>query len=141
MSAEAILSGCKKAKRTGPANWIACCPAHDDKSPSMTVRELEDGRVLLHCFGGCSVESIIGALGVPWDALFPEKPISGDFKPPHRKPFPAADILAAVADDAMRVAVFAANVGRKDCEITLDDYVGMLNAAGRILEARRLALG
>jgi DNA primase len=34
-------------------SWTACCPAHNDKGPSLAIRETEDGRVLLHCFAGC----------------------------------------------------------------------------------------
>lgn len=140
MKADLILNGCKKVRRTGPANWIACCPAHEDRSPSMTVRELEDGRTLIHCFAGCSVEQILGALGLGFDALFPDKPIAADFKPPHRRPFPAADVLAACADDCLHVAVFAANLAQ-GVKIEPQQYLDMLDAAGRVQEARRLALG
>lgn len=141
MKSNLIISACKKAKRTGPANWIMCCPAHEDRSPSMTLRELEDGRILLHCFAGCSVEQILGVLGLSFDALFPDKPIT-DFKPAHRRPWPAADVLAACADDIMHIAVFVANLGHKaEPEITPEQYMDFLRAAGRILEARRLALG
>lgn len=140
MKADLVLSACKKVRQTGPSNWIACCPAHDDRSPSMTVREFDDGRVLLHCFGGCSVEEILGALGLKWDALFPDKPITQDFKPAHRRPFPAGDVLAAVADDAFHVALFAANLAH-GAKVTPEEYVAMLEAAGRISEGRRLALG
>ena len=141
MKADLILSGCRKVKQTGPSNWIATCPAHEDRSPSMTVREFDDGRVLLHCFAGCSVESILGALGLKWDALFPDKPPQGDFKPPHRRPFPAADVLAAVADDCALICVTMANLGKPSVKITAEEYTEMFNAAGRVLEARRIALG
>ena len=53
---------------------------------------LEDGRVLVHCFAGCGVSEILGAVGLDFDALFPPKPI--DHAPPMRRPFPAADVLA-----------------------------------------------
>jgi len=52
MSATPVLDRLDKVKQTGPDRWIACCPAHDDKSPSLAVRELDDGRILLHDFGG-----------------------------------------------------------------------------------------
>jgi hypothetical protein len=49
-----------KARRTG-ANWMARCPAHDDRNPSLSISE-EGGKVLLHCFAGCAQRSVIDAL-------------------------------------------------------------------------------
>ena len=42
--------GCRP-KPAGEGTWQAHCPAHDDRSPSLSIREAEDGRVLLHDFG------------------------------------------------------------------------------------------
>jgi putative DNA primase/helicase len=42
--------------------WTACCPAHDDHDPSLSIREGDAGRALLHCFAGCRQEDIIAAL-------------------------------------------------------------------------------
>ena len=51
MSLERLLNGLSKVKgRKG--SWTASCPAHADKSPSLAIRQVEDGRILLHCFGG-----------------------------------------------------------------------------------------
>lgn len=60
-------------KKVGPnaKGWIACCPAHDDKHPSLSVNEGEDGRILLKCHAGCPVESVVGALGLKMADLFP----------------------------------------------------------------------
>lgn len=52
---------------------IARCPAHDDHTPSLTIREASDGAVLLHCFAGCSVENIVATLGLTLSDLFPAK--------------------------------------------------------------------
>lgn len=140
MKADLILNASRKVKKTGPASWICCCTGHEDRTPSMTVRELDDGRVLVHCFGGCSVEQILSGAGLTFDALFPDKPAGDDFKPASRRSFPAADVLAAVADDAFHVAVFVANMAN-GVKVEVSDYEAMLQAACRIQEARRLALG
>lgn len=42
--------------------WLARCPAHEDKGPSLSVANGTDGRLLLHCFGGCSFVEIREAL-------------------------------------------------------------------------------
>jgi hypothetical protein len=54
-----------RARRSG-AGWIARCPAHDDRTPSLSLALTEahgEGRVLVHCFGGCTQADIIDALG------------------------------------------------------------------------------
>jgi hypothetical protein len=37
------------------------CPAHDDRSPSLSIKE-SNGRVIMHCFAGCSYDAILDAL-------------------------------------------------------------------------------
>lgn len=48
-------------KRTGENQWKACCPAHDDRSPSLSIGE-RDGRVLVKCWAGCTQSEVIDAL-------------------------------------------------------------------------------
>jgi len=42
--------------------WMACCPAHDDNSPSLSISEANNGKVLVNCFSGCSQDAVIAAL-------------------------------------------------------------------------------
>lgn len=88
--------------------WTACCPAHKDRSPSLAIRETEDGRILLHCFAGCAVDAICGALGVQLQDLFPERPV--DHAPPERRRFYAADLLRVMEFEATVVMVAAAEM-------------------------------
>lgn len=62
------LSGIVKAGK----NFKALCPAHPDKTPSLSVAIGDDGLVLLHCFSGCSVESVVAAMGLAMTDLFPQ---------------------------------------------------------------------
>jgi DNA primase len=55
MNAESVLARLQGVKRNG-SSWMARCPAHEDKSPSLSVRD-ESGKVLLHCFAGCTIEA------------------------------------------------------------------------------------
>jgi len=43
------------------SGWMCCCPAHDDRTPSLSL-DLKAGRLLTHCFSGCSPQDV-------WDAL------------------------------------------------------------------------
>jgi hypothetical protein len=63
---------------------------------------------LVHCFSGCDVHSILGAVGLTFDALFPEREIP--HSKPERRPFPAADCLRAVAFEAVVILVAAGDL-------------------------------
>jgi hypothetical protein len=49
------------------------CPVHDDKKPSLAVRELDDGRLLVRCYAGCATEDILHALDLEFADLYPER--------------------------------------------------------------------
>ncbi len=62
LTAEIIAAGLLKAKRVGPSKYIASCPAHDDRTPSLSIKESHTGKILVHCFAGCSQDEVISAL-------------------------------------------------------------------------------
>lgn len=138
MKADNLLSRLEKVRATGNGTWIACCPSHPDKNPSMTVRELEDERVLIHCFAGCDVQSILWAVGLEFDALFPDKPI--EHAKPLRRPFPAADVLEALSGETLIVALAAGSM-RQGAALSDVDHERLFLAAQRIEAGRRMANG
>lgn len=108
MTADTLLNRLDKVKTTGPGRWVACCPAHPDKRPSLHIKECDDGRVLVHCFIGCSVGAILAAVGLEFSDLFPEKlDLSDHHKPAERAPFPAKDVLRTLVGEATIVAIAA----------------------------------
>jgi hypothetical protein len=138
MSAEALLSRLEKPKATGRGSWVCRCPAHQDKSPSMTIRELDDGRVLVHCFAGCGAADILGAIGLEFDVLFPPKP--AERLGPVRRPFPAGDVLEAIAFDLLAAQQLVATIER-DGKADIVQRQKLAGIAGRIERARELANG
>lgn len=73
MLVDKLLDRLEFVKKTANGKWIARCPAHDDKSPSLSVRELDDGRILVFCHAGCGAVDIVTAVGLELSDLFPEK--------------------------------------------------------------------
>jgi putative DNA primase/helicase len=59
VNAESIIRDLQ-ARRTG-STWMAKCPAHEDRNPSLAIRE-KDGKVLFHCHAGCSQRDVLNAL-------------------------------------------------------------------------------
>lgn len=130
MSAEIILSRLSKVRKTGKGSWVACCPAHPDKSPSLSVKELGDGRVLIHDFGGCGTDDVLAAVGLEMADLFPEKLPDA----PRTRGFTAWDALQALKAESVVIALVAADVaeGRPVSPIDADRAC---TAAGRIAQA------
>ena len=62
LDAQSIAGALSKAKRSGPNQYTACCPAHDDNSPSLSIKDSPDGKVLVHCHAGCTQDEVINAL-------------------------------------------------------------------------------
>lgn len=69
MTLDELLPQLNSVKQRG-RRWSACCPAHADKSPSLSVSEGERG-LLLKCWAGCDIRAICAALGIqPKDLFF-----------------------------------------------------------------------
>ena len=56
-------------KRSGKG-WSCRCPAHDDRNPSLSVNAGDDGRALVRCHAGCTVEAVCAAIGLQPSDLF-----------------------------------------------------------------------
>lgn len=108
MSADQLLAQLESVRRSGQGRWAAKCPSHKDRTASLSIRELDDGRVLVHCFAGCSVHDVLSATGLDMADLYPEKPIHHGR--PERRPFPAIDALRAISFEALVVLVSAGAV-------------------------------
>lgn len=65
-----ILPLLDSVRETG-GGWVARCPAHEDRRPSLSIAEGADGRVLLKCFAGCTAEDVVRAVGLRLADLFP----------------------------------------------------------------------
>lgn len=68
----ALAAAGLQPKRSG-SGWKSCCPAHAESNPSFELSEGDDGRVLVHCFVGCSADAICSSLGLRLSDLMPER--------------------------------------------------------------------
>lgn len=135
MSAAILLGRLEKVRQTGPGRWLACCPAHDDRRASLSIRELDDGRVLLHDFAGCAVQQVVAAVDLNLSDLFPPSGIAaGHGLTGERRPFPASDVLRAIAHEATIIAIEGARLGNGH-PLSDDDRARVLLAAERIRTA------
>ena len=133
-----LLSRMQKVRKNGK-DYMACCPSHPDRSPSLAIAEKEDGRILLKCFAGCSADEVLGAVGLELKDVMPEN-VGFHRRKPSRVPFNARDVLSAVRTD---MAVFL--VLAKDMQggkvLTATETLLMAKLIGRITMAVELSGG
>lgn len=140
MNAAAMLARLDGVRRSGKG-WIARCPAHADKSPSLSIAESDDGRVLIHCFAGCPAADVVAAIGLDLAALFPRK--LADCSPQGREAARAAiterdrrDAATALRHEAIIVAATASEL--MPFALTGEDYARLVQAQERIAKAAQV---
>jgi hypothetical protein len=106
-----VLSALDRVKPNGSNKWMACCPAHNDRSPSLSITEADGGKVLLHCFAGCDTRDVVSAMGLQMADLYPEG-LTLEAKLKHER-----KSLEAARDHAQRLlAIAQANAESLDGE-------------------------
>ena len=125
-------------KQSGPGKWVACCPAHDDRSPSLSIKLESDGKVLLHCFGGCQTDDVLGAVGYSMMDLFPANHDwqghgeSGHFR--MTAGFTAMDALKCLNNEAFIVLLAACDLAEGKV-LSPAELTRLAKASGRISES------
>jgi hypothetical protein len=135
MSAAKLLERLQGVRQTGNARWLARCPAHEDRSPSLSVRELEDGTVLVKDFGGCGAADVVAAAGLSLRDLFPERLLDDRRVRTSVARIPASDALVAIDHEAHVVAVIGADI-LEHRELDLPTHDRLALAVKRIGDAR-----
>lgn len=135
-AAETFLSRVEGVRQTGPGRWVFRVPTRKDKRPSGSARELEDGRLLIHDFGGDSAADILAAVGLSLSDLYPDA-IAAHAKS-ERRPFLASDALRCVAFEAL-VCAAAAKILAAGKPLSSEDCERLLVAANRLNSAATVA--
>lgn len=78
----AILLKFRNVRESG-SGYMACCPAHEDGSASLSIGTGTDGKILLNCKAGCTFDAVITAAGVSARDLFPQ--VAAPSKPASRE--------------------------------------------------------
>ncbi len=126
---ENLLSRLDKVRRSG-GEWQALCPAHDDHSPSLGIKETNDGTVMIKCRAGCETRDVLAAVGLDFSDLYPEHLRKGK--------------KGAPIDPGAAARIEAAKAGRrkarnKELSSRVEDARNAWNAAQPITENGYLA--
>lgn len=130
---DVVLSRLSCVRQVGPDRWMTCCPAHEDRDPSLSVHETRDGRVLIHCFAGCSNLEIVEVMGLQLADLFPARRFAPRSWQSRGRPMHGSDVLKVIVDELWIVSVGASMAARG--ELPPAECQRLVKAASRIREA------
>lgn len=131
---DTLLNSLDGVRETGKDRWLAKCPAHDDRSPSLSIQNAGD-RLLIHCFAGCDALDVVHAIGLELGDLFADR---CDYQTKSsRSRIPASDALRAIDHEALVVTVIASDMREKRA-IDDEDIQRLTTAAKRIGAARMI---
>jgi hypothetical protein len=131
-----ILSHFNKVRATSKSGSYNClCPAHDDSSASLSIKICEDGRVLIHCFAGCDIQNILGAVGLSLDDIVPQRI---DLLKPIGKAYNPFAILKNMKDEALFVYMCASHIEQGE-KLETSDKQKLLDTITKLKEAYEYA--
>jgi len=130
-----LLNRLQKVRKIGTDEWVASSPTRSDRTPSLFIKYDTNGNILLHDFGGSSVDEICNAIGIELSDLFPDD--GKEYKPQR---FNAHNVLVAMRQEVLIVALCAVDIvaGKN---ITEEDKDRVLLASQRLKEVYELCLG
>jgi hypothetical protein len=134
MNINNFLSYFEKSYRSGKDEYQCLCPAHNDKTASLSIKNLPDERILIHCFAGCAANDILGAVGLTFDDIVPKR--LGDFKPVS-KPFNPYAVLKAISNETLLVALAGLEVSNGKT-LPQEDKDRLMIAVNRLREAYQI---
>lgn len=124
-----VLIRLDRVKNIGSNKWRARCPTHgSENNQTLSIADC-DGRVLLHCFAGCSTEMVLQALGLSMGDLF-DRPL-GEYHGQSRRPWRPSDVVDLVMQEAAVIAIVASDVLDKR-DLSREDYSRLSTAAARL---------
>ncbi len=135
------LDGVKKAGK----GYTARCPAHGDKTASLSISPGEHG-TLVKCFAGCETADVLAAVGMTFADLFPRKP-AADMTHAERSQVRQAvresqwaAALTTLARDTLLVQVAAGMLSRGE-KLHPSDFDALTAASARIHDAKEVLCG
>jgi hypothetical protein len=132
-----VLDRVENPKQSGAGRWMCKCPAHEDRGPSLSIREKDNGVILIHCFAGCGAGEVLAAIGLRMSDLF-DRPIEHHL-PPIKGGFSARELVELTGHEATVAAMLAMDAQTRP--LTPDEHARLLKAAARLGKAQAMIHG
>jgi len=130
MYIQEILNHFENVKESGNGQYSCRCPAHKDKSNSLGIKQDGD-KILMNCFAGCDIKSILDASGLEWKDILPN---NEDMNKEIKKSFNPYAVLKMLRDEVLHVGLSSATI-KKGNKLSDEDHERLLLAINNIRSA------
>lgn len=131
-AADRLLSRLDGVRTTAKGKWIARCPAHGDKNPSLSICAVDD-RILVHCWAGCTAGDVVAAAGLRLADLF-DRPLPSSGPVPRHARVDWRDAWRCLRHEALIASIIAADCARSGA-LPHEDALRAALAACRLADA------
>ena len=117
-------------RETGNGQYSCRCPAHEDKSASLGIKEGDGGRILLNCFASCDALSVLNAAGLDWKDIMNEEKLYQAVK--HK--FNPFAVLKMIRDEVLIIGLASVDI-RAGKPLNDVEHARLLKAVGNVRDA------
>ena len=117
-------------KETGNGQYSCRCPAHEDKSNSLGIKQGDGDRILLNCFAGCDVKSILESVGLEWKDILP----NNELYQAEKHSFNPFAVLKMIRDEVLIIGLASVDI-RAGKPLNDKEHDRLLKAVGNVRDA------
>lgn len=127
-----LLNRLENVRKSGNGEYMCRCPAHEDRRSSLAVKESDSGSILINCFAGCGALEILGAIGLDWADLYPDK---DETHKPTRARVPIREMARVLQLESLIVKQYANDIrkGGKPNTDRLDAAISTISKINTLL--------
>ena len=130
MYIEDLLNRFDGVRETGNGQYSCRCPAHEDKSNSLGIKQGDGDRILFNCFAGCDVKSILDAVNLKWSDIMPDNKLYQAEK----NGFNPYSVLKMIRDEVLIIGLASVDL-RAGKKLSDEEHDRLLKAVGNVRDA------
>jgi len=128
---EDLLNRFDGVRETGGGQYSCRCPAHEDKSNSLGIKQGDGERIMMNCFAGCQTEDVLGAVGLTFKDILPSNDYNEQVK---EKGFNPYSVLKMIRDEVLIIGLASVDIN-KGKKLTDKEHDRLLKAIGNVRDA------
>ncbi len=126
-----VLNNFDNVKESGSGQYSCRCPAHEDKSNSLGIKQGDGERIMMNCFAGCDTKHILDAVGLDWKDILPSNDYNEQVK---EKGFNPYSVLKMIRDEVLIIGLASVDI-KKGKALSDKEHDRLLKAIGNVRSA------
>tara|TARA_B100000768_G_C11278327_1_gene377136 strand:- start:1601 stop:2068 length:468 start_codon:yes stop_codon:yes gene_type:complete len=126
-----LLNKFDQVRESGNGQYSCRCPAHEDKSNSLGIKQGDGDRILLNCFAGCNTSDILSAVGLSFKDILPSNEHTSKIKTTGFNPY---SVLKMIRDEVLIIGLASVDL-RNGKPLNNKEHDRLLKAVGNVREA------